>query len=59
MTAATLILSDVLFVGALTSVYATDGFKEFPIIFFPLLSIALVTCVLRHINHYKHTKRIY
>jgi len=59
MTATTLILSDVLFVGALTSIIATDGLKEYPVIFYPLLGIALATCILRHINYYKLTKRIY
>ncbi|WP_448701726.1 hypothetical protein ACFGVR_05790 [Mucilaginibacter sp. AW1-3] len=59
MTASTLILSDVLFAGALTSIIATDGLKEYPILFYPLLSVALATCILRHINYYKLTKRIY
>jgi hypothetical protein len=59
MTAGTLILSDALFVAATVSVYTTDGFKQFPILFYPLLSLALATCILRHINYYKLTKRIY
>ncbi len=59
MTASTLIISDVLFVGTFVSVCVTDGFKQYPIIFYPLLGAALATCILRHINYYKHTKRIY
>jgi len=54
-----LILADALFVGAFIMIYATDGLKDFPIILSPLLIIAFITCVIRHVNHYKMTKKIY
>ena len=54
-----LLLADALFVVALVMVYSTDGLKDYPIVLSPLLIIAFGTCVIRHINHYKLTKRIY
>ncbi|OCX50613.1 hypothetical protein BEL04_22835 [Mucilaginibacter sp. PPCGB 2223] len=59
MTAATLILSDVLFAAASATIVATGDLKTYPVIFYPLLGVALATCIIRHINYYKLTKRIY
>jgi len=54
-----LILADVLFVVALVMIYATNGLKDYPIVLAPLLIIAFITCVIRHVNYYKMTKKIY
>jgi hypothetical protein len=54
-----LLLADVLLVIALVLIYATDGLKQYPIILAPLLIIAFASCVIRHINYYKLTKKFY
>ena len=54
-----LLLADALFVVALVMIYSTDGLRDYPIVLSPLLIIAFITCVIRHINYYKLTKRIY
>lgn len=54
-----LILADVLFVVALVMIYSTKGLTDYPIVFAPLLIIAFTTCVIRHVNYYKMTKKIY
>jgi len=59
MHSTTLIIGDLLFVAVLGLIYATDGLKTNMIILAPLIVVAFVTCVIRHINHYKMTKRIY
>jgi hypothetical protein len=59
MHSTTLIIGDLLFVAVLALIYATDGLKTNMIILAPLIVVAFVTCVIRHINHYKMTKRIY
>jgi phage-related holin len=56
---ANLIIADVLFVIALVAIYITGDLKTNAIILFPLIIIGFATCVVRHINHYKHTNRIY
>ena len=53
-----LIVGDSLFVLAIAIISATDGFKK-NILVTILLVFAFATCVIRHINHYKHTGRIY
>jgi hypothetical protein len=53
-----LIVGDGLFLLTVTIISATDGFKK-NIIVTMLLVIAFATCLIRHINHYKHTGRIY
>ncbi len=37
----------------------TDGLSKSPIILGPLLVISFVTCIVRHINYYKLTQKIY
>jgi len=59
MSRTNLILIDALFVLVVIMIYATDGFKTYPIILTPLVTVALATCIIRHINYYKLTKRIY
>ena len=54
-----LLVADALFVVALLMIYLTNGLRDYPIVLSPLLIIAFGTCVIRHINHYKLTKRIY
>ncbi len=53
------LLADALFVLAFAMVYSTNGLVDYPIILAPLLMLAFVTCVIRHINYYKLTKKIY
>jgi len=54
-----LLLADALFVVALVMIYSTDGLRDYPIVLSPLLIIAFGTCVIRHVNYYKLTKKIY
>jgi hypothetical protein len=53
------ILGDALFVFVLILINATDGLQKTPIILIPLMVVAFATCVIRHVNYYKQTKRIY
>ena len=54
-----LVLADILFVCVMVMINVTDGFRKNMIILAPLIMIAFVTCMVRHINYYKQTKRIY
>jgi hypothetical protein len=54
-----LVLADALFVFVLVMINITDGFKKNMIILAPLIIIAFITCMVRHINYYKQTRRIY
>jgi hypothetical protein len=54
-----LVLADALFVFVLSMINMTDGFKKNMIILGPLVMIAFITCMVRHINYYKQTRRIY
>jgi hypothetical protein len=54
-----LVLADTLFVFVLVTINVTDGFKKNMIILGPLVIIAFITCMVRHINYYKQTRRIY
>lgn len=59
MSRTNLILIDALFVLVVISVYATDGLKTYPVILMPMIAVALATCIIRHINYYKITRRIF
>ncbi len=59
MNRTTLVLADIVFVIVLIMVYNTDGLKTYPIILAPLIIASFAACVIRHINYYKLTKRIY
>jgi hypothetical protein len=54
-----LMLGDALFVLAFAMVYSSNGLVDYPIILAPLLILAFATCIIRHINYYKLTKKIY
>ena len=54
-----LMLADALFVLAFAMVYSSNGLVDYPIILSPLLILAFATCIIRHINYYKLTKKIY
>jgi hypothetical protein len=54
-----LLLADALFVLVSVMIYETDGFKTSPIILKPLVVIAFISCVIRHVNYYNMTKKIY
>jgi hypothetical protein len=54
-----LMLGDALFVLAFAMIVNTRGLTEYPIILSPPLVIAFASCIIRHINYYKLTKKIY
>ena len=55
-----LILADSLFVITLIVIhYVNGGLDKDPLFLNFILLIAFATCVIRHINYYKLTKRIY
>jgi len=54
-----LILGDLIFVITSFMVRITGGLNKYPIILGPLLIIAFGTCIVRHINYYKLTRKIY
>jgi cytochrome c oxidase subunit IV len=53
------ILADLMFVLVSGMIYETDGLKNYPIILSPLMIIAFITCIVRHINYYNVTNKIY
>jgi len=56
----TLILADSLFVATLIVMHYENGdFVDNPLFLKLLVVAAFLTCVMRHINYYKITKRIY
>lgn len=59
MSRTNLILIDTLFVLVVIMIYATNGLQTYPVILMPLIAVALATCVIRHINYYKITRRIF
>jgi hypothetical protein len=58
-TSTNVILGDALFVIVVILINETDGLKKTPIILIPLMVVAFATCIIRHVNYYKQTKRIY
>jgi hypothetical protein len=60
MTGVTLIISDTLLVVTVAAINFTNGgFDQIPVFLKFLMIIALASCIIRHINHYRHTKRFY
>jgi hypothetical protein len=60
MTRSTLILTDSLFVVTIIMIhFGNGGFDKNPLILNLLIVVALATCIIRHINYYKLTKKIY
>jgi hypothetical protein len=56
----TLIITDVLFVTTVIVIaYNNDGFDKNPLFLNALVVIAFACCIIRHINYYKQTKKIY
>jgi len=56
----TLIITDALFVVTVVVIaYSSDGFDKNPLFLNALVVIAFASCIIRHINFYKQTKRIY
>ena len=56
---ATLIVADTLFVLTVVTMHFNGGLDSNPLFLNFLLVLAFATCVIRHINYYKLTKRIY
>jgi hypothetical protein len=54
-----LVIGDLLFVIGVIMIRITNGLSKNPLILGPLLSITFVVCLVRHINYYKLTNRIY
>jgi hypothetical protein len=60
MTRNTLILTDSLFLVTVIIIqYGNGGFDKNPLFLNLLVVVALASCIIRHINYYKQTKRIY
>ncbi len=59
MSRTSLILTDTVFVVVLTTSYKNGDLKSYPVILVPFIVAALVTCIIRHVNYYHITKRIY
>ena len=56
----TLIITDILFViTVIVMAYNNDGFDKNPLFLNALMVVAFASCIIRHINYYKQTKRIY
>jgi hypothetical protein len=55
----TLILADVVFVVVMILIYNNGDLAKYPVILAPFVLVAFATCVIRHINYYNMTKRIY
>jgi hypothetical protein len=54
-----LIAADVLFVATVTVMHFTGGLHKNPLFLNFLVVAAFGTCVIRHVNYYKLTKRLY
>lgn len=54
-----LVIGDLLFMTGAMMIRITDGLSKSPVILGPMLIITFMVCLVRHINYYKHTKRIY
>jgi len=59
MSRTTLILTDAIFVIVLMVSYQNGDLNKYPLILVPFMLVALTTCVIRHINYYHITKRLY
>ena len=59
MTRKTLILADAVFAIVMVLIYSNGDLKKYPVILTPFVIAAFATCVIRHINYYNMTKRIY
>jgi TRAP-type uncharacterized transport system fused permease subunit len=59
MNSSTLIVTDVVLVLVVVLILATDELRKHGAILIPLIAIACASCIVRHISHYKHTKKLY
>ncbi len=59
MSRTSLILTDTVFVVVLVTSYKNGDLKSYPIILVPFIVAAFATCIIRHVNYYHITKRIY
>lgn len=59
MTRTTLIAADLVLVIVMLLVCNNGDLKKYPVILTPFIIAAFITCVIRHINYYNMTKRIY
>jgi len=55
-----LLITDLIFVATVTVIgYSNDDFDKIPVLLKILVGSAFASCIIRHINFYRHTKRIY
>jgi hypothetical protein len=59
MTRKTLIIADLIFVVVMILIYNNGDLQKYPVILAPFILVAFATCIIRHINYYNMTKRIY
>jgi hypothetical protein len=59
MSRSVLILSDLVLVVVLIMIFANGDLEKYPVILAPLVLAAFATCLVRHINYYSMTKKIY
>ena len=59
MSRTTLILADALLIVVILMTYETGDLKKYPVILTPFIIVAFATCVMRHINYYNMTKKIF
>lgn len=60
MTKTILIVTDTLFVITIAVIhYTNEDFDKVPLFLKFLIVVAFASCIIRHINYYKHTKRFY
>ena len=56
----TLIITDILFAATVAMIALSNGgFDKNPLFLNALVVIAFASCIIRHINYYKQTKKIY
>jgi len=54
-----LILTDAVLVVVGATIYANGDLQKYPVILVPLFIAAFAACVIRHINYYHMTKKLY
>lgn len=60
MTGTVLIVTDTLLVATVIVInYTSGGINQNPLFLNFLVVVAFTSSIIRHINHYKHTKRFY
>jgi hypothetical protein len=60
MTGTILIITDTLFMATVIVIsFTSGGFNQNPAFLNFLVVAAFASCIIRHINYYRHTKRIY